>query len=64
MVLLLDLWCSLRYDTDCHPFSAVVAARGYVYLQMPHNGEFVSSHPSSMIASFMTLFLTCTLFAI
>jgi hypothetical protein len=29
-----------------------------------HNGEFVSSHPSSMIASFMTLFLTCTLFVI
>jgi len=34
MVLLLDLWCSLRYDTECHPFSAAVAARDYVYLQM------------------------------
>lgn len=29
-----------------------------------HNGVFVSSHPSSMTASFMTLFLTCVLLVI
>ncbi|KIM71448.1 hypothetical protein PILCRDRAFT_830320 [Piloderma croceum F 1598] len=29
-----------------------------------HNGEFVSSHPSLMAASFMTLFLTCVLLVI